>query len=438
MRRWPRLAFDTRAGVALVFALTLTPILGCIGLAVDFGFVSQARVALDLAADTAALSAVKTAGNAASSGIANPATLGAAAAQQWFLAQAQLLPNVKAATPVVTVTQNGTVFFATVKYQAQVSLFFSAMFGVRTASVSDTAVSTMTSNTYLDVSFLLDNSGSMLLASTQDGITQLNSLTQPYKGFVPDGLQGHQCAFACHWQMDPSKSDYYSIAKGGNAQGVVVQLRTDVLKLAMNSALQTMKQADIVTDQFGVGVIAFDDALHQIYPAGNPGVTTTDIADAAASLSAIPVPCCQDVANTNFPAIMASLAAAAPPSGDGTTPAKRKKVLIIITDGMADYGARQVPDSKGPFKPADCNAIKALGYTVYVLYTPYSSDPSALLYNEPLLPYLTPSPSIMDTNLQQCASDPGNFKDASTPDAIIAALNQLLLSAIGSAGRFTQ
>lgn len=435
-RAGPSLASDVRAAVALVSALTLAPILGCIGLAVDFGFVTQARVTLDLAADTAALSAVKAASNAASSGNANPAAFGAAAAQQWFLAQAQLLPNVTAATPVINVTQNGTVFFASVAYKAEVSLSFGAMFGVRTASVANTAVSTMTSNTFVDVNFLLDNSGSMLLASTEAGIGQLNDLTMNFKGAVPNGLAGLRCAFACHWQTDPTKDDYYSVARTNG-----IQLRTDVLKLAVNSALATMYtlQKNAVPDQFGVGVITFDNALQQVYPIGAPGTTTTDITDAAASLPAIPVPCCKDVANTDFPAIMASLAAVAPTSGDGTTPAKRKKVLIIITDGMTDYGDRQIPDHKGPFQPISCAGMKALGYSVYVLYTPYSHDSLALPFdNAPLVAFLTPSPSIMDNNLQQCASSPDNFKDASAPADIITALNQLLLAAIGSAGRFTQ
>jgi Flp pilus assembly protein TadG len=424
---------DGRAGVALLFALSLLPILGLTGLAIDFGFATQARTALDMAADTAALSAVKIASNAASAGNTNAIALGRAAGLQWFTAQTVLLANATTAPPTIVVTQSGTSFTATVTYQASVSLFFGSLFGVRTATVSNTAVSTMTSNTYVNITFLLDNSGSMLLASTEAGITQLNALTLVFKGSVPDGLQGIQCAFACHWQTTPGQQDYYSIARTAK-----IQLRTDVLQLAFTTAVQSMLADAIVPNQFGIGVFTFDSALTQIYPVGTSQTTTTDIADAQAAVTNIPVPCCADVPNTYFPTIMTSFVALQTASGDGTTPATPKKVLIIVTDGVADYPPRSIPSSKGPLNPANCSAIKALGFAVYVLYTTYSSDPTALLNNAQLGTYLTGSPSAMDVALQSCASAPGNFQEAVDPATTVTALNQMLLSAIGTAGRFVQ
>ena len=423
---------DTHAATAILTGLMLVPMLGLIGLAIDFGFVTQTRTALDMAADTAALSAVKVAANAASAGNPLAIALGEQAGAQWYLAQAQTLAHVTPKPATVQVNQNGTVFTATVTYQASNQLI-GPMQSIQNATVGNTAGSTMTSNTYLDVTFLLDNSGSMLLAATQAGIDQLNPLTQAFTGPVPDGLQGYKCAFACHWQTDPSKTDYYSIAQSHN-----ILLRTQVLKQAFQAAVQTMQNDAIVPNQFGIGVFTFDSALEQIYPPSGGPTTTTNIAPANAAVQNIPVPCCQDVANTNFPAIMASLAQIEPASGDGTTPLTPKKSLIIVTDGMADYGPRSTPTSEGPFNPANCNAIKALGYSVYVLYTNYSSDPSALLFNGKLLPYLSGSPSPMEVNLQNCASSPGNFAAAADPATIISALNTILLAAIGSAGRFTQ
>jgi Flp pilus assembly protein TadG len=437
-RAGQRLRGDRRAVVAIITTLYMIPIMGLVGLGVDMAFVTQAESVLDLAADAAALSAAKTAANAYSSGTLLPTTLGQAAGLQWFTAQTKLMSDATVTTPTISVTQSGTTFPATVTYKGTVSLYFGLLFGINTAAIGHTAVSTMTSNTYINITFLLDNSPSMLLASTEAGITQLQNLTLPFYNTyhinVPGSLNNYPCAFACHWQTN-GQPDFYTVARSNN-----IQLRTDVLKLATQNALTTMQQAAVVPNQFGLDILLFDVAITPLYP---PLLvtTTTDIADATAAVNAMPMPWNGDTGFTNFPAVMSSFVSTQTASGNGTTPLTPQKVLIIVTDGMDDYGTRVISNggTEGPFNPSSCNAIKALGFTVYVLYTPYSSDTSALIFNEALQPMLTGTPnSTMDQALSACASSPQNFTDAAQPADIVTALNTLLLAAIGTAGRFTQ
>ena len=139
---------------------------------------------------------------------------------------------------------------------------------------------------------------------------------------------------------------------------------------------------------------------------------------------------------------MKSLAQESTAAGNGSSTASRKKALIIVTDGLVDYGSRTTPTSKGPINPADCAAMKALGYNVYVLYTTYITTPANLVLpfdNIELLDFIngTKSPA-MAPSLQACASAPTNFAEASDPAAIDAAMTQMLQAALGNAGRYTQ
>ena len=53
---------DERGAVALIFGLSILPAMGLVGVTVDYGRASLARVATSSAADAAALEAVKSGG----------------------------------------------------------------------------------------------------------------------------------------------------------------------------------------------------------------------------------------------------------------------------------------------------------------------------------------------------------------------------------------
>jgi hypothetical protein len=429
-----------------MFAVSVLPITALIGVAIDLGFVTQSKVQLNSAADAAALAAAKTAANAFTAGLPNYIALGQAAGSQWFSSQGTRVLNTKQPTAAVTVVQSGSVLLSTVSYQATVPTYFASLFGIATFPVGGLSSATITTNAYVFVTFLLDNSSSMLIAATQAGVDKMNTITPvgantSFKptgltaSSVPDGLGSLHCAFACHW--DASGNDYYGLARNNN-----IQLRFDVLQSALAAAITQMIAQELIASQFSIGVYTFGATLTKIYPSNANQTTSTDLHSGIAAAAAMQSPVVPDQANTYFPAVMRLLVNASAAAGDGSSAANPKKALIIVTDGLADYDLRSTPTSKGPINPADCTAMKALGYSIYVLYTTYITTPSNWVLpfdNIDLLPYIngTKTPA-MATSLQSCASSPTHYAEASDPTAITTAMNQLLQAALGNGGRFAK
>ncbi len=441
---------DRDAGVALMFAVTVIPIIGIIGIAVDLGYATQAKTQLNAASDAAALAAAKGAADAFSAGDADYINTGKKTGTEWFKSQASSVLGPAVPTPSVTVTQSGAVFSAQVTYQSTVAPFLAPLFGITTVAVGGSSSATITTTAYVSVTFLLDNSSSMLVAATQDGVKKLGALTLPYflsHVIKPADLGNKPCAFACHW--DKNNNDYYGLAKTNG-----IQLRFDVLQDAVASAIKQMKDQRKIVDQFAVSIYTFSSALTNNLPTNDSPVNSAllqvypssiDLESGAAAAKNIKTPVVEDMANTDFPSAMSDLAKKSTRAGDGSSTERRKKALIIVTDGLVDIEPkRHVPDTKGPLNPDDCAAMKSLGYNVYVLYTTFVTSPLdfVLLFNTDLLPYLNDtngvSTSKMAIALQACASAPTNFAQASDPTAIKTAMTQMLQAALGDAGRYVQ
>jgi hypothetical protein len=430
---------DRTAGVALMFAVTVLPITLVFGVAIDLGFVTQSQVNLNSAADAAALAAAKTTADAFTAGKTNYVALGQVAGLQWFKSLGTTVAVTTLPTATVQVTQSGSVFVADVSYQADVTTYFAKYFGYKTIPISGLSSATITTNAYVSVTFLLDNSSSMLVAATPAGVALLGSLTpltsttpgrpaQLTQSTVPSGLGGYTCAFACHW--DANNNDYYGLARANN-----VQLRFDVVKSAVQSAIHEMINEKVFENQFSVSIYTFDNVPRLIYP------TSTNLPAAITAANGMQSPVVIDVANTDFPTVMNKLAAQSPAAGTGSSATSPKRALIIVTDGLADYGDRAIPNHEGPLDPANCTAVKNLGYNVYVLYTTFITSPldTVLLNNNGLLPYITGTGATsMTVRLQSCASATANYAEASDPTAITAAMTQMLKSALGNGGRFTR
>lgn len=451
---------DHSAGVALLFALSALPVIGVIGIAIDFGLATQAKTQLNLAADAAALAAAKGAADAFTAGnsVDKARAAGEAAGREWFRSQAGTVLGSTLQDPDVKVPQpNGGVFTSQVTYQGTVKPYFAPIFGVSTIALGGSSRATITTNAYVSVTFLLDNSSSMLIAATQDGINTMHKVT-PYSNKqdqerVPRWLGRPrvgqpnardnwtaQCAYACHW--DANNNDYYGLALKNN-----VKLRLDVLKEAATSAVQLMidqSKINKIDKQYSIAIYKFARDLTTVYP------EDTDLDKANAALGDTRVPLVSDNGDTDFPTIMRKLGVLANNSskpGDGSSTTSRRKSLIIVTDGMADYykdgkpDGRVIPTSEGPINPVDCDGMKKIGYSVYVLYTTYISSPPDLMlhFDRDLEAYINgTAKGAMVPSLQSCASAPTNYVEASDPTAINAAMKRLLQSALSNGGRYYQ
>jgi Flp pilus assembly protein TadG len=165
------LARDRRAGVTVLFAAAVIPMIALVGLAVDFGIWEQVNANLQLAADAAALNAVKLAGNAELQNDANYITEGQTAGQKWFTAMVGTYDGT--ITPTVVVSGTTTVT-ATVTYTGTVNpLFGKMLYGLSGSKgsypLNGEAQAVVTTAPYLEIDMLLDNSGSMSIAGTLAG-----------------------------------------------------------------------------------------------------------------------------------------------------------------------------------------------------------------------------------------------------------------------------
>lgn len=417
-----RLFRDRRGGVAIMAGLLALPLLGMVGLAIDFGAATAVKAQLDLAADAAALLATTAASNAYLAGAADPIAPAQATATQRFTAQAGRQVGVSISAVTVTVHQSGTQFSADVDYQGAVKTTLGQLFGLLTMGVAGHASSSLSINPYIDISVLMDVSSSMSIAANPDAIAAMQNLTQATDLHAPSNAAHDSCAFACHWTA--TGDDYYALALRNN-----IPLRIDTLRGAVGNLVSSIAALNTHA-AFRLGLYTFAQDFTQIYPMSD------QVADATAVLPQI-VPhlnnCTNNCPDTQFAGSLASFGSIAGISGNGASPQTSQKFLFIVSDGVVDdqsTGRRVI----APVSRASCDAIKAQGITILTLYTPYLPLPSNSFYNQ----FVAPIQDQVGPALQACATAPTMFFQAANAGDIDTQLKLMLASVIKTSGYLTQ
>ena len=193
-----RLKADQKGGVYMIMGFAIIPLTFILGFGVDYARAMSLQTKLNAAADAAALAAV------APSMILQSNSQSKTAATNMFNAQASLESGYKdlLVTPVVTEGSSGSggsgavgyLRKATVSYSAKSINMFGGVLGVDTLTVSGRATASAAQPPNVDFYLAMDNSPSMLIPATSDGVTRIIDATKDTK--LPGG-----CAFACHMQM---------------------------------------------------------------------------------------------------------------------------------------------------------------------------------------------------------------------------------------------
>ena len=214
-----RFARDPQGNLTPMFALTLLPVLGLVGVTVDYTQSSTRKVMLDAIADSAALSAVTPAMLASSDQVSiNTATT-------LFNSQSSRVKGVGPISLSVTATDNALTRTVTVNYQTASTALFGGFTGRSSLPLTGSSQSSATVPPNIDFYLLLDNSPSMAIAATTSGINTMVNNT-------PD-----QCAFGCH-ESDTSPNDYYGLARS-----LGVTLRMDLLAQAVQNLMGTAQSS---------------------------------------------------------------------------------------------------------------------------------------------------------------------------------------------------
>jgi Flp pilus assembly protein TadG len=192
---WPligllaRLKADRKGGVLMIMGLSIVPLTFATGFGIDYARAMRLQTHLNSAADAAALAAVSPAMILLSDDAST------AAAQNMFDSQASTLGGYQSLQRTVTIADStsgsgntlGYLRSATVNYTVQSINFFGSILGAKTLTLHGTASATAAQPPNVDFYLAMDNSPSMLLPATSDGITKVQNVTG--------------CAFSCHEQM---------------------------------------------------------------------------------------------------------------------------------------------------------------------------------------------------------------------------------------------
>lgn len=452
-------------GVGVVFGLSLIPIIGLVGLGIDYGLAITNRSRLDRAADAAALAAVVTAkayvaANSSQVGVMEAARIaGKVQATNTFNVNVGKIPMADVSLQTPDVTIDGQTINAKVTYTVTIHNIFAKLFRVPTTTVTNTSKASADLPSYLDFYLMVDVSGSMGLPTTSTGMIQL---AKDNDDMVEDYKQG--CQFACH----------FSGRKGWGLAAGKIQLRSDAVNNAVCALLQRASSS-VVPGQYRIGIYPFINQLATLaaltgdvsalktaaqcsntWPLAftnlldtgttqlnSPGDPTTGVGSGGTHFE------------TAFPQMKGIVGQGG--FGDGSTSTSRKPFVFLVTDGMQNgqhffvtangknaYPGRpsQFPGyndawwSEGGSKPSqidpkNCDALKAAGATISILYIPYNQisfvdKGGGIAWENNRVNGFSPS---LASPLQACAS-PGYFKTADSPEAITAALKAMFDQAL--------
>jgi Flp pilus assembly protein TadG len=429
---------DRKGSVAIMFAVSLLPLIFLIGMGLDYSSAAQKRSRLNSAADAAALAGVTPQMMTQSN------TAAIAAATSMFKASAAAVTGATVSAPTVTLTNSGLVRTVTVSYTATSNNTFPNVFALLTKTSATTwplaGTSTATSYSAPNINFylLLDNSPSMAIAATTDGINTMVANTSTQGG----------CAFACHETNpaadslgNPNGEDNYTLAKN---LGVTTRIQN--MATATSSLMTSAADAEAANEAaYKVAIYTFNyNGLNTIYaPSNAPGSSLSTAGTAAAAIDVLEV-CsnnyltCSNNNNdtdTNFETAMTAINTLMPNPGTGASNSTPQEVLFIVSDGVDDEvnsssctqtltGSR----CQQPFNTAMCTTVKNRGIMIAVLYTEYLPLTTNSWYNS----YVAPYQSTLASNMQTCAS-PGLYFGITTDDDITSAMQTLFQLAISTA-----
>jgi Flp pilus assembly protein TadG len=431
---------DQRGNVAIIFALSLIPVLSSIGCAIDYSRATQLRSKLQAAIDAASVGSVSktspafiAAGSMTSDG---PIAAGVTDATNIFNGNMSGTAGYTLNSMSAVVTKSGSNVTSTTTFSAQLPTTFMNVIGKTAMTVTGTSNAITNMPFYIDFYLLLDNSPSMGVGATPSGVATMVSNT-------PDA-----CAFACH-DLNDSNS-YYNLAKT-----LGVTTRIDVLRSATQQLMDTAAATQTYSNQFRMAIYDFGASsktigLRNLFSLSS---SLSSAKTAAGTIDLMGVYGNNDAytadKDTQFSNVLPAINLAISAPGPGTT-ALPQKYLFFVSDGVADESNASclktmynstwgniAPRCQSQIDPALCTAIKARGIKIAVLYTTYLALPTNSWYMSWIAPFNTgpygPSPnSEIANNMKSCASA-GLYFEVSPTQGISQAMNTLFQKAVADA-----
>ncbi len=434
---------DRRGNMLMIFAFSVVPIAFATGMGIDYTGAMRLQTRLNAVTDAAALAGVTSpmmkqkvdkACMAARSTFQSQAvnirglSIDMAQATDLTITITDNLPDGSVVTTTCPVTGDPAVSAAlplsrtaTVTYKARSANNFAAILGRASLGIGGTATSKTTLAPYIDIYMALDTSQSMGLAATDADAKSLFTATLK--------VNGVGCQFGCHEPSPGQPKSMEQVARDNN-----IKMRVDILRDASLDMIDTaaLNQADQKLYRFGLYRIGveFTSAANVINP------LTDNLVDARSKVSALTLgrnDGSVGFGDTNLTAMLDNLKPMMGPSGDGTSAAKPRAFLFIVTDGVQDLCWNAHCTSV--IESGRCQKYKDAGITVGIVYTTFlpikenPTDPNNNNLNHDYKRLVVPlPPSTIAPALQACAS-PGWFFEGSDAATIHSAMTNLFRQA---------
>lgn len=379
---------DRSGNVAIIFALSLIPLLLAAGMAIDIGNILSSRSQIQDAADSAILAALAE---------STPSNKRTQVAQAAFLSA--LPANLRDLAPTfnVMIEENGPERSASATYSVNIPLAFAGILGLDTMAVTGETGSGLQIGGSMDIHLWLDSSASMGVAATETDRDNLKALTG--------------CFFACHMDGPPSSQ------QKAHTHGITLRLdlmRQNVLSL-MASIREVQIEGQVVRYSLAGLAAGFETrkAMTENY----------DDIRAAVQNFALSGTSHGQAASRITPALATGVGTMPLENGDGT-PDRPRQFVVLVTDGM-QFNWNSI--SPGPISNTSCEVIKGRGIPVAVIQLRYVPDPGNVHYEYWVAPHI----NNLGPALQACAS-PGMFYSADSPTEIQQAFAELAIRIRGA------
>jgi Flp pilus assembly protein TadG/uncharacterized protein YegL len=342
-----RFRHDRAGNVALTFALALLPLMGAVGIAVDYSMASRQRAVIQSALDAAMLAGA-IAGKASVDAGAGKSTATAAAEAAAAASFKSNLGSV-VATLQADFKMTGLTIAGTGSASADVPTYFMGVFGYKSTAIKATSQTASAVQPYLNVYLLIDISASMLLPSTSAGITQM--------------INGQGCALACHDKTDGTDSYSWAVSKN-------IQLRFQVVNQGIQNLLDYLQSQSTLKSHVKIELWSFDHALKK------NAAMTSSYSTISSKFPAPSLASTDASAATPFNDLIDDFVATVGAAGDGSSPSSPQKMVIIATDGVNDPTREWVSNTSlrsqvRVFDTAFCTALANKGVTLAIINTPY-------------------------------------------------------------------
>jgi Flp pilus assembly protein TadG len=189
---------DTKANIAVIFAIATVPIITAVGCATDYSMAARMKTKLQSASDTASLASISvhSAGWTAATQMTTNGSVaaGATEANNMFNGNAATFSGYQNLSVNSTVTKTGSTLTSTVTFAADVPVTFMAVAGWSTMHITGSSTASYSMPLYLDFYLMLDVSGSMGLPSTSAEAVRMQNINPDNYVQYPSG-----CTLACHF-----------------------------------------------------------------------------------------------------------------------------------------------------------------------------------------------------------------------------------------------